>query len=81
MKTVTVRDLRNRYLELLRWLEAGEEIVIKRRGHVVAHLVPPAVSLSAKVDWTKSAAVRRDRRGDRVLSAKESAVLLRESQG
>ena len=28
MKTATVRELRNRYTQLLKWLDAGEEIRI-----------------------------------------------------
>ena len=40
MKTATVRELRNRYTQLLKWLEAGEEIRITRRGVVIARLVP-----------------------------------------
>ena len=33
MKTATVRELRNRYTQLLKWLEAEEEIRITRRRH------------------------------------------------
>jgi antitoxin (DNA-binding transcriptional repressor) of toxin-antitoxin stability system len=40
MKTATVRELRNRYTQLLEWIDAGEEIRITRRGIVIARLVP-----------------------------------------
>ena len=40
MKTATVRELRNHYTQLLKWLDAGEEIKITRRGIVIARLVP-----------------------------------------
>jgi antitoxin (DNA-binding transcriptional repressor) of toxin-antitoxin stability system len=40
MKIATVRELRNRYTQLLKWLDTGEEIKITRRGVVIARLVP-----------------------------------------
>ncbi len=81
MKTATVRDLRNRYTDLLAWIEAGEEIVITRRGKAVARLVPEPASASGKVDWSQSAAVLRDRSQDRTISAEESAELLKDASG
>ena len=81
MKTATVRELRNRYRELLEWIEAGEEVSISRRGVVIARLVPETPHNSERVDWKKSAAVRLDRRGLPILSAEQSAAILTESQG
>ena len=40
MKTATVRELRNRYTQLLEWIGAGEEIVITQRGKRIARLCP-----------------------------------------
>ncbi|MGD9894776.1 MAG: type II toxin-antitoxin system Phd/YefM family antitoxin [Dehalococcoidia bacterium] len=40
MVEVSVRDLRNRLRDLVRRAEAGEEIVILRRGRQVARIVP-----------------------------------------
>jgi len=40
MSTVTVRDLRNKGGEVLRRVEAGEEITVTRDGEPVALLVP-----------------------------------------
>lgn len=80
MKTATVRELRNDYAKLLRRVEAGEEIVITRRGQSVARLVPEK-SGARKVDWTKSAAFQRDRSNEKVISAERSAELIRESRG
>ena len=73
MKTATVRELRNRYTQLLRWLEAGEEIMITRRGVTVARLVPEGPRAKRTVDWTKSAAFALDQLKLRPLMAKESA--------
>jgi antitoxin (DNA-binding transcriptional repressor) of toxin-antitoxin stability system len=41
MKTATVRDLRNNFAKVSRWLEAGEKVEITKRG------VP-----YAKMEWT-----------------------------
>jgi antitoxin (DNA-binding transcriptional repressor) of toxin-antitoxin stability system len=81
MKTASVRDLRNRYAEVLRWLETGQDVAIKRRGRVVARLTPESEASAEEVDWNVSAAARRDRRRDPLLSASQAAAVLRESQG
>jgi antitoxin (DNA-binding transcriptional repressor) of toxin-antitoxin stability system len=81
-KTATVRDLRNHYSALLSWLEAGEEILITRKGKSLARLVPEKNSLHRKkLDWTKSAAFSIDHSGEKRLTARESATLLHASQG
>jgi antitoxin (DNA-binding transcriptional repressor) of toxin-antitoxin stability system len=82
MKTATVRELRNRYTQLLKWLEAEEEIRITRRGVVIARLVPENHAKTRRgVDWTKSAAFALDRLNLRPLTAKESAELLDYNKG
>ncbi|MGA8658197.1 MAG: type II toxin-antitoxin system prevent-host-death family antitoxin [Chthoniobacterales bacterium] len=81
MKTATVRELRNRYTQLVKWLEAGEEILITRRGVTIARLVPEMAGTPARVDWSKSAAFRMDRSGMRKLSAKEVSELLDYNKG
>jgi len=81
VKTATVRDLRNRYTSLLRWISAGEEILITRRGIVVARLSPETTRTAAKVNWADAPEVRRDRSGESVLSARESEALIAEASG
>jgi len=81
MKTATVRDLRNRYTSLLRWINAGEEIVITRRGTAIARLVPEPAAVAGRVDWSQSPAVNRDRSSCRVLTAAESEDLIHEAGG
>jgi antitoxin (DNA-binding transcriptional repressor) of toxin-antitoxin stability system len=81
MRTATVRDLRNRYSDLMAWLEAGEEIGITRRGKLIARLVPESEERGRKVDWTKSEAYRWDRSGEKILTAEESATVLEDSKG
>jgi antitoxin (DNA-binding transcriptional repressor) of toxin-antitoxin stability system len=82
MKTATVRELRNRYTQLLKWLDAGEEIRITRRGVVIARLVPENHAKARRgVIWSKSAAFALDRLNLRPLAAKESAELLDYNKG
>lgn len=81
MKTATVRHLRNHYSAVLRWIDAGEEVSISRRGKVVARLVPEAAQSGGRVDWTASAALRMDKSSLPRLSAKAAAALLADSQG
>ena len=40
MKTATVRDLRNEFRRISRWLEAGEVVQVLRRGKPFARVVP-----------------------------------------
>ena len=42
MKTATVRDLRNSFARISRWLEAGEQVEITKRGQVFARILPAA---------------------------------------
>jgi prevent-host-death family protein len=81
MRRATVRDLRNRYTSLLRWIRAGEEIVITRRGQPVARLVPEPMTTAVEVDWLESPAVSRDRSREPMLAAEQSAELVREAGG
>jgi prevent-host-death family protein len=77
MKTATVRELRNRYSQLLKWLEAGEEITITRRGITIARLVPAnGTKVQRGVDWNKSAAFALDRLELRPLTEQETVELL-----
>jgi antitoxin (DNA-binding transcriptional repressor) of toxin-antitoxin stability system len=81
MKTATVRDLRNHYTTLLRWIRAGEEVLITQRGVVIARLSPESAQSSGRVNWADSPEVTRDRRGETMLTAEESAVLIAEAGG
>ncbi len=81
MKTATVRDLRNRYTSLLRWISAGEEVLITQRGVVIAKLSPASADSAGTVDWANSPEVLRDRSGEPALSAEESAAIIAEAGG
>ena len=79
MKTATVRDLRNHYSQLLEWIAAGEEIIITQRGKSIARLSPESNTASTAVNWSQSAAVMRDRSGERAMTAAESSQILAEA--
>jgi prevent-host-death family protein len=44
MKTIGVRDLKDRLSEVLRAVRAGEHVLVTDRGTVVAELLPPGRS-------------------------------------
>ncbi|MBN8248529.1 MAG: type II toxin-antitoxin system prevent-host-death family antitoxin [Verrucomicrobia bacterium] len=80
MKTATVRELRNHYSKVLKWVSLGEEVEVTRRGRVVARVVPAPAPKGSPVDWSQSAAFNR-RAWSTTLTAVESSNLLAESQG
>lgn len=41
MKEIGAFEAKNKLGQLLDWVEAGEEVIITRRGKIVARLVPP----------------------------------------
>jgi antitoxin (DNA-binding transcriptional repressor) of toxin-antitoxin stability system len=51
MKTVTVREVQTNFPELLRVVEAGEEVKVVRRKKTVARIVP-ARSNGKGIDWS-----------------------------
>ena len=40
MKTASVRDLRNRFRRISRWLESGEPVQVLKRGRPFARVFP-----------------------------------------
>ena len=81
MKTATVRDLRNHYTGILRWIASGEVVQITQRGKAVARLVPEVPGNRAEIDWTQSSAILRDRTREKQLASAESIELIREAGG
>lgn len=80
MKSTTVRELRNNYSRVLKWVSKGEEVEVTRRGSVVAKVIPPVPSRPAEVDWSTSAALNR-KPWAAALTAEQSAAILTESKG
>ena len=82
MKTATVRELRNHYASLLRWVAAGEEVIITQKGRAVARLFPAAPEIaSVTVNWADSPEVTRDRSQETKLTAAQSAAIISEAGG
>jgi len=80
MKSTTVRELRNNYSKVLKWVAKGEEVEVTRWGKIVAKVVPVTSPHPIEVDWNKSAAFNR-KAWSKVLSTGQSAAVLAESQG
>lgn len=80
MKSTTVRELRNNYSKVLKWISKGEEVEVTRWGKVVARVVPPIPASPTEVDWSRSAALNRRPWSTR-LTSDQSAAILAESQG
>ena len=63
MKEVGAFEAKNRLGQLLDWVEAGEEVVITRRGKVVAHLVPPSLAFDRERSLRAATNIRERRKG------------------
>jgi prevent-host-death family protein len=81
MHTATVRDLRNRYSGILRWIGSGEEVLITRRGKVVARLVPASDAPTEVTDWSHSPVMSSGREAGAKLTSAQSRDLIREAGG
>ena len=51
MKKATVRDLRNHFARLAKWIEHGEQITITRNGEMFAKLLPATPGKPRKINW------------------------------
>lgn len=80
MRSTTVRELRNNYSKVLKWVAKGDEVEVTRRGKAVAKVVPVTLPRPAEVDWSRSAALNRPA-WSTLLTAKQSAAVLADSQG
>jgi antitoxin (DNA-binding transcriptional repressor) of toxin-antitoxin stability system len=72
MKTVGVRELKNRLSEYIRRVRTGEPVLVTDRGEVVAELGPPGQSVDATVPAGLHALARR---GLATLGAPGNAAL------
>ena len=51
MKTASVRDLRNRFADVAKMIEHGQEVTITRNGAPFAILSAAKAPAAARVDW------------------------------
>ena len=63
MKEVGAFEAKSRLGQLLDWVEAGEEVVITRRGKVVARMVPPSMAFDRERGRLAAARIREMRKG------------------
>ena len=70
MKTATVRDLRNHFADVAKWIELGEQVTITRNGAAFATLAPAKMPKLGKPDWAARLAKRKPL--GRKLSAAET---------
>ena len=66
MREVGAFEAKNKLSQLLDWVEAGEEVVITRRGKVVARLVAPRSAFDRDRARSAVAAIRAMRKGARL---------------
>ncbi len=63
MKEIGAFEAKSRFGQLLDWVDAGEEVVITRRGKVVARVVPPASVVDYGAALAAADRIRARRRG------------------
>jgi len=63
MKEVGAFEAKSRLGQLLDWVEAGEEVVITRRGKVVARMVPPGMAFDRERGRRAAQRIRAMRQG------------------
>jgi prevent-host-death family protein len=51
VKTATIRDLRNHFGDVAKWIESGERVTITRNGVSFATLTPVKRRKQRKADW------------------------------
>jgi antitoxin (DNA-binding transcriptional repressor) of toxin-antitoxin stability system len=81
MKTATVRELRHAFPKVIRWVEDGESVELKRRGKVIAIMRPPKPAKSRRLQWPDFKARLRDIYGDKVLTPEASTQLREDLRG
>ena len=63
MREVGAFEAKSRLGQLLDWVEAGEEVVITRRGKIVARLVPPSLAFDRERSRRAVQKIRGMRKG------------------
>ncbi len=63
MKTATTREVQHHFSKVLDWVDAGEEVVITRRGKKVARVIALEKEidpLEKEVDWAEAIRERNE---------------------
>jgi antitoxin (DNA-binding transcriptional repressor) of toxin-antitoxin stability system len=53
MKTATIRDLRNHFANVAKWIEEGELVTVTRHGATFATLSPASRKSPRVINWAK----------------------------
>jgi antitoxin (DNA-binding transcriptional repressor) of toxin-antitoxin stability system len=81
MKTASVRDLRNSFARISRWLEAGEAVEVTKRGRIFARLLPASPSRARRAPKPDILARLRADFGDFVVTDNTYEEIMREAGG
>jgi prevent-host-death family protein len=73
MKSVGLRDLKNRLSEYVREVRSGEAVLVTDRGEVVAEIIPPGQGVDER--GVPSALVALARRGQVKLGTANNAAI------
>jgi prevent-host-death family protein len=63
MREIGAFEAKNKFGQLLDWVEAGEAVAITRRGKIVARLAPPDGAFNAGAAKAAAERIRARRRG------------------
>jgi prevent-host-death family protein len=63
VKEIGAFEAKNKFGQLLDWVEAGDEVLITRRGKVVARLVPAVEAIDPEAGIAAAARIRARRKG------------------
>ena len=63
MREIGAVEAKSTFDQLLDWVEAGEEVVITRRGKAVARLVRPAIVIDVEANLATIERIRERRKG------------------
>jgi antitoxin (DNA-binding transcriptional repressor) of toxin-antitoxin stability system len=80
MKSATVRDLRNNFSQVAKWLKDGEQVVITMRKKVIGRIIPESPGNPSLKMPDFAARIAKEYPHPQI-SAKESAALRRELRG
>jgi prevent-host-death family protein len=75
MREIGAVAARNKFRQLLDWVEAGEEIIVTRRGRIVARLVPPRPAVDRERARVAAAAIRTMSEGSKLRGLKIKGLL------
>ena len=80
-RTATVRELRNRFADVAKWIADGEDVTITRNGTMFATLAPALPKPAPKVDWVARFKHRQPISANRKLTQVETQAFYDEMKG